>query len=119
MTRKYWLSLTPSMLLATAIILSTLVASLATKSGWLVLTAPLLLSLAVVGADALHRRLSGASSHPSPAALILGVSFLLAGVLVTSRDPGLVKTLIPLIGVTAWATLLLRPDNRREICSAI
>ena len=118
MTRKYWLSLTPSILLASALILSTLVASLAAKSGLLVLTAPLLLALAVVGADILASRLSGASSGPSPAALILGAAFVLAGLLVTLRDPNLVKTLMPLVGVTAWIALL-RPAARRNPCLGI
>jgi len=119
MTKKYWLNQTPSLLLAAAIILSTLIAALAAKSAWLVLAAPALLAVAVVAADALNSRLHGASSRPSTAALILGASFLLAGLLVTSRDPGLVETIIPLIGAAAWATLLLRPDNRSKTCSAV
>jgi hypothetical protein len=118
MTRNYWLNLTPSILVASAVILSTQVASLAAKSGWLVLTAPLLLALAVVGADILASRLSGTSSGPSPAALILGATFLLASLLVTLRDPNLVKTLIPFIGVTAWVALL-RPTARRNPCLGI
>jgi hypothetical protein len=119
MIKKYWLSLTPSMLIALAIILSSLVAVLAAKSTWLVLAAPALLALAVAAADALNSRLRGGSFRPSPAALILGASFLLAGLLVTFRDPSLIKTLIPIVGVSAWTTLLLRPENRRNACAAL
>lgn len=116
MTRKYWLTQTPSMLLASAIILSTLIAALAANSGWLVMAGPLLLALAVVAADLLASRLSGSSARPSSAAVILGISFVFAGLLVTLREPILVKTLIPIIGVTAWATLLLRPASRQHAC---
>jgi hypothetical protein len=109
MTRKYWLDLTPSLLVGIGIILATLVAVLAAKSGSLILAAPLVLALAVVGADVLARRLRGASSGLSPAALILAAAFLLAGAIVASRDPSLVSSLIPIIGVTAWVALLMRP----------
>ena len=119
MTKKYWLSLTPSMVIALAIILSSLVAVLAAKSTWLALAAPALLALAVAAADALNSRLRGRSFRPSPAALILAASFLVAGLLVTFRDPHLVKSLIPIVGVCAWTTLLLRPENRRNACTTI
>lgn len=116
MTRKYWLALGPSLLIATAIVVSTLIAALAARSGWLVLAAPLLLALAVISADVLNSRLQGTRSVPSPAALILAGAFLLAGWIVAQSDPSLVKTLIPVIGVTAWVTLLSRPDRRRKTC---
>ena len=119
MARKYWLELTPSVLLACAIILSSRIAVLAAKSTWLLFLAPALLAVAVVGADALNSFLHGESSRPSPGALILGATFLLAGSLVTLRDPSLVKTHIPIVGSCAWVTSLLRPDNRRKTCSAI
>lgn len=112
MTRKYWLELGPSFVVGSGIILSTFVAALAAKSGWLVLGGPLLLALAVVGADVLDSKLRGKSSSPSPAALITGGTFLLAGAIVV-RDPNLVATLIPIVGMAAWV-VLLRPENRRK-----
>jgi hypothetical protein len=118
MPKKSWLNLTPSLLLASAIILSTLVAAPSANSPWLLLLAPAILAIAVVVADALNSRLHGQSSHPSPAALLLGVAFLLAGALVTFRDPALVKTLMPLLGITAWPALSLRADARRKTCAA-
>ena len=111
MTQRYWLDLTPSLLVGTAIVFATSVAVLAVKSGWLVLAAPLILVLAIVGADVLARRLRGPSSGPSPAALILGATFLLAGAIVTFRDPSRVSTLIPIVGVAAWVILLMRPGT--------
>lgn len=116
MTRKYWLDLGPSLLIATAIVVSTLIAALAGRSGWLVLASPLLLALAAVGADVLNSRLQGHPSGPSRASLILGGAFLLAGWIVAQSDPALVKTLIPVSGVSAWVTLLPRSGRRRKPC---
>jgi hypothetical protein len=116
MTRKYWLGLSPSLLVGAGIVVSTLIAVRAAGSGWWVLAGPLLLALAVVSADLLDSRLRGESSGPSWAALILGGAFLLAGSIVTHRDPSLVKTLIPVLGTASWVTLLLRPAGRRRTC---
>ena len=119
MPSKSWLNLTPNLLLASAIVLSTLIAARSVNSQELLLLAPTILALAVVAANALDSRLRGESSRPSPAAIILGFSFLLAGALVTFRDPAQVKTLMPLVGVTAWPALFLRPNARRKTCAAI
>jgi hypothetical protein len=119
MTRKYWPDLGPSLLVGAGIVAATFVAVLATESGWLVLAGPLLLALTVVGADVLGSRLRGKPSRPSWTVLFLGGSFLLAGVIVALRDPSLVKTLIPVVGVTAWPALLLRPGSPRKTCRGI
>jgi hypothetical protein len=119
MTRKYWLALSPSLLLAGGIIASTLLAALAAKSGWLVLAGPLLLALTVVSADVLSSRLQGESARPSGAALILGGTFLLAGSIVAHRDPSLVKTLLPVVGAASWVTILLRSEGGRKACREI
>jgi hypothetical protein len=119
MTRKHWLDLGPSLLVAAGILLSTLLAGLAARSGWLVLAGPLLLALAVVSADLLSARLRGKSARPSPAALLLAGSFLLACAIVALRDPGLVKTLPPILGGAAWVALLRRDGGRRRTCRAV
>ncbi len=118
MTRKYWLDLGPSLLVGAGIVLSTLIALLAAKSGWWVLTGPLLLALAVVSADVWDSRLRGKSSRPSWAALILGGAFLMAGLIVTLRDPSLVKTLLPIFGALCSVTLLFRSEGQRKSCMA-
>jgi uncharacterized protein YqgC (DUF456 family) len=116
MTRKSWLNLTPSLLIAIAILASTYIAGLTQKSGWLFLAAPLLMSLAILGADVLNSRLKGRSpSGPSRAALISAGSFLLSCLIVSFIDRNLVKTVIPLIGATGWVSLL-RPNNQRKAC---
>ena len=122
MARNRWYDLGPSLLLGVGIVGSALVAALAAKyrwgsEGW-VLIGPLFLGLAVVGADALKARLSGQSFRPSHAALLVGGAFLLAGSIVTLRDPGLFKTLIPLLGAASWVALLVPPDPQRRPCGA-
>lgn len=119
MTRRYWLDLGPSLLVGAGIVAAMFVAALAAESGWLVLAGPLLLALTVVGADVLGSRLRERSSRPSWTALFIGGSFLLAGLIVALRDPSLVKTLIPVIGVTAWPALMLRPGGSRKTCRGI
>jgi hypothetical protein len=118
MTRIFWRDLSSSLLVAIGILVSTFVAARAAGSGWLVLAGPLLLALAVVGADVLNARLRGESSGPSWAALLMGGSCLLAGLIVTLRDPSLVKTLMPIIGMAAWVTVL-RPENGSKACKGV
>ena len=114
MRRKHWLDLAPSFLVAAGIVVATLVTVRAAQSGWLILAGPLLLALAIVGADVLASKLKGKTLGPSWTALFLGGACLLAGFITTLRDPNLVKTLIPALGIASWVTLLLRPDARRK-----
>jgi hypothetical protein len=111
MTRNHWLDLTPSMLVAVGMVVATLISARAAEHRWLVLAGPLFLALAIVSADMLASRLGGKSSSPSWAALLMGSSCLLASLIVTLRDPILVKTFIPVIGIASWVSLpfALRP----------
>lgn len=115
MARKYWLNLTPSLLMAAGILLSTYVAKLTVKSGLLVLVAPLLLSLTILAADILCSRLRGKPSGPSLAAQLLAGSFLMASLIVI-RDPAMVKILIPINGAAGWVALQ-RPNKQRNTCT--
>jgi hypothetical protein len=119
MKRKYWLGLAPSLVVGTGIVASTYLAVLAAGYGLMVLIGPLLLAFAIVSADILDSRMRRLSSSPSPAALIMGSTFMMAGLIVALRDPGLTKTLIPIMGTAAWVVLLLRPENRRKTCAEI
>jgi hypothetical protein len=116
MTRKHWLVLGPSLFAAVGIIVSTLIAKLAAESGWWVLTGPLFLAFAILGVDVLSSRLRGKPSRPSPVALMLAGAVLLASVIVALRDPGLVKELLPVLGVASWMPLLMLPESRRRSC---
>lgn len=115
MARKLRIDLGPALMVGVGILVSTFVAALATA--WWVLAAPVLLALAVVGADVVRSRLRGMTSGPSPTALLLTGAILLAGLSVTLRDPALVKTLLPLVGAAAWAVLLPHSRNRRTPCA--
>ncbi|HTD28992.1 MAG TPA: hypothetical protein VK660_06340 [Xanthomonadaceae bacterium] len=118
--RNHWIQLGPSAILAAGIIGSTLASVLAAKSGCLVLAGTSLLAVSLVGADALHARLTGKRSGPSTAALLLAGAFVLAGAIVGFRDPRAVASLIPFSGSAAWATLfLLRPKSGPSACSGI
>jgi hypothetical protein len=119
MTRKSRLDLGPSLLLAVGMVGSTFIAGRAAHAGWWVLAGPLLLALSAVGADVLSSRLRGRSSGPSAAALILGSALFLAGWIVALRDPGLVKALIPDLGVAAWIVVLLPSKGERKPCREV
>ncbi|MEP6898518.1 MAG: hypothetical protein ABI870_08315 [Rhodanobacter sp.] len=93
-------------------ILSTFIAGRTAGAGWLVLAGPLLLGLALLGADALQGQLRGKPARPAPAAWLLAGTCLLAGLLVMLRDPDRVQAFIPGIGTAAWVTLL-RPGSRK------
>ncbi len=115
MTRKYWLHLSPSLLVASGIIVGSLVAVRTDQTGWMALAGPLVLALAVVSADIVNSRLRGKSSGPSAASLLLAGGFMLASSILASSNPGVVKTLIPIMGAGSWAVLLL-PSDKRETC---
>jgi hypothetical protein len=118
MARKFWRDLSASMLVAVGILVSTFVAARVAGSGWLVLAGPLILALAVVGADVLNARLRGESSSPSWAVLLMGGACLLAGLIVAFRDPASVKAFMPIIGMAAYVTVL-RPESGRKACRNI
>lgn len=120
MTRNHWIDLGPGLVVGIAIVVSTWVTMRAAELGWLVLAGPLGLALGMVSADMLRARLKGKSARPSAAALLMGSTFLLAGLIAMLRDPGLVATLIPTTGSVAWVTIfLLRPEGRRTACNQI
>jgi uncharacterized membrane protein YwaF len=116
MMPKHWYELTSSLLVAAGIILATFVAKRVDGSGFVVLAAPLMMALTVVGADMLNSRLRGGSPRPSWGALIMGAAVLLSSWILITRDPGLVKTMLPLTGTTSWVVLLSRAEDRRKIC---
>jgi hypothetical protein len=117
MTRKHWLELAPSLLAGAGIFASTCVASLAMASGWLVLVGPLLLATVLVGVVMLESRTTGRSPDAYAAAVLLGVSFVLAGLILFLRGSDHVVEFIPIMGAAGWVTLLPRPAKHRTSCT--
>lgn len=116
MTKRFGPLLLPALLVASGIVLATLLAVHAQGSLWLALAAALLLTLVVLAADALEAWIQEGKPRVSAPAWILGASFLLAGVLVGVQDPGKVKTLMPLLGTVSWVVLLTRVEEQRRAC---
>jgi len=116
MTGKYWLGLGPSLLVGVGILVATFVAKRAVAYGWWVLAGPLLLALAILGADLLASRLRGQYSAPSWAALFLAGACLLASLIVAFREPSHVSSFIPVIGITSWIALPRLRRPRTLLC---
>ena len=118
MTRKDLLYFGPSLTLAVGIVGSAFIAKRTAGSGAWLLAGPLLLALAVVGADAWASRWRGGPARPSWAAVILGGSFLLASLTVGLRDPGLVRESLPVLGAIGWAALFWESGSRGRTCGS-
>lgn len=116
MARKNGSRLGSSLLLAGGIMASAIIAVAPADSGWLVLTAPLLLAFTVLGVDVMESWPTEKSTVPSVAAWLLAGSILSAGLLTALRDPELVKSLIPVIGGAGFVLLMRRPEGRRQVC---
>ena len=117
MTRKPWIHLVPAVLLAVGIIVSAAIAKQMSDTGWLVLAAPLLLGLTIVGADALGSRLRGEQFVPSWIGLVMAASFLAACLIVALVDPTRVALLIPVLGgACAGSMVAVRPASRHMAC---
>lgn len=117
MTRKDWIHLVPAVLLAVGILVSTAVAVRTSDSGWLILAAPLLMALTIVGADALASRLRGESFVPSWISLLLGAAFLVACLIVAVGDSTQVVAMIPILGGgCAGGMYALGATGRRTAC---
>jgi|HubBroStandDraft_4_1064222.scaffolds.fasta_scaffold1012944_2 hypothetical protein len=114
MTGKSWLGLGPSLLVAVGIIVATFVAVRAAGYGSWVVAGPLLLALAILGADMLASHQRGTSAGPSWPALFLAGACMLAGLIITLREPSRVAEAIPLIGMASWITLVRLPRTRTK-----
>ena len=117
MARTHGLELGPSLLVGVGIIASTCAASLAEASGWLVLAGPLLLAFVLVGAVLLGSRAAGRLPDMFAAAVLVGVSFVLASLILIVRGGSHVTEFIPIMGAAGWVTLLPRRGNRRALCT--
>lgn len=111
MHRAVWI---PSLLLATALLAATALA--ARVGGAWSLVGLALLSISVVGAGLLRRRLAG--SGPSiGVAVFLAIVTMLSGWVVYASHPEMVAAMMPILGGTGVFVLFddpVRPGCRRE-----
>ena len=112
MSRARLLDLVPSLILALGMLASSGIAVITSASGWLVMTGPLVMVLAMAGASLVDYRLSGAYPGTLRVTLILGAVILLAGAIVAGRDPGRVATLLPILGASATLPLIINAARR-------
>ena len=101
-----------SSLTALVMIVSYSIATLEVEMGGEILAGPLVLALAFLGADMAESRRRGSSLRPSFIATILAGTILVSSLIVTLRDPRLLLTFIPVIGITLWFPLFLRRSPR-------
>jgi uncharacterized integral membrane protein len=115
MKKKRWLlDLAPGLLVGLGLIAASLIATLTLERGGWILAGPLVLALALLGADMAESRRRGSSLRPSFTAMILACTILISSLIVTTRDPRLLLTFLPVIGVTLWFPLFYQP--RRAPC---
>lgn len=95
-------TLLPAFALAAAALLATWIAVHAGGSPWTVLAAPLLLALAMFATDLWQAHLQGLPLRPSQGVLMLGVSVVIAALIVGIGNPRQVQELMPvLVAVSA------------------
>ena len=109
MNRLTRYGLVPSLLLAVGVLASTIVASQLSDS-WLTLVGAVIMAVTLIGAGAMIPQSEGVRRKAMQSAIILGAALLLASVIVVSRDPALLATLMPILaGGVAAATVLTVP----------
>jgi len=88
----------PALLIAAGVIGGTVLSLITESAGWLVMSGPLLLSLAVLGSNVLQHRLEGVPSGRFRQTLTLAASVLLASTLVAWNAPESVAIMLPILG---------------------
>ena len=105
--------LAPSLFVAAGIVFSTLLA--AVLHGWLVLAGPVVLAIAVLGANVWQSQ----SRRPSAAAIVLAAACIVASVIVALDNPAGVKLLLPTMGVAAWVAMVPPFGARHRTCRGV
>lgn len=105
-----------ALFLAVAMLVATLLVVAAPRAPWTAVAAPLLLVLALTGADLVHRRRSGRGSWPSPSVLLVSAGILVACGIVASRNLESLAEMFPVLGSCAAVPALLRHERARASC---
>jgi hypothetical protein len=104
--------------LAAAVLAAAALAVMAPRAPWTAVAGPLLLVLALVGADVVQRRRAGRRPLPSASALLVAAAIAVACVIVASSGLDRLGGMIPVFGGCAAIPLILRRDGARRRDSA-
>ena len=96
-------------ILATAIIMGTLLSVVTSSLRWLVLSGPLLLAVATFGVGVLYNRFYQPSRGRLWTSLIIGVTIITASAIVAQNDPDYVAQMLPIIGAGTVVVLMNFP----------
>lgn len=109
-------TLLPAFVLAAGALVATWIAVHAGGSPWTALAGPLLLALAILAADAWEAHLQGQPLRPSQGVLMLGVSVVLAALIVGVGNPRQVQELMPVLSAVAAVAISSRYRTRPSRC---
>ena len=107
-----WLRLSPALLLALGILLTSWMS--AALPAHLYLVAPAVLALFVVAASALARRVQAVPRTHLLGALVYALAILAGSALTALKDPALVSDLLPILGASAVVVIL--DDRSSRAC---
>jgi hypothetical protein len=110
------LSNLPALVLALALLVASALARAALFVPWAAGAGPLLLVLALVGADAIYRRRLGLSGRPSSSTLLLAATFLVACGIVATGGVKPLAVMIPILGSGVAVSVILRYEGTRTSC---
>ena len=113
---KVWRGLIPGLVIGFGIVAASLVAKRTADAGLWVLTAPVVLMVAIFAADVLAAAESGRKRRPSAGAWILAATCLIDCLILGAKGRRVAEA-IPLLGTVAWLVLLL-PNSRSQVCSS-
>lgn len=114
MNNRRWIEVLPGLVIGVGILVASFVAK-ATEHSFL-LAGPLLLALSVLAADSLNARLLGLPRRPGAAALIMGGSIALTGLLLMVSDAHLMLSMLPVVGAVSWIALRRETPQTRWHC---
>jgi hypothetical protein len=100
--------LAPALWVAAGILSASALAAAAPHAAWTAVVCPLLLVLALLGADLIQRRRSGGGSSPSPGVLLLAVAVPVACGILAFRNPAGLAEMLPILGCGAAVPVIVR-----------
>ena len=112
-------TLLPALALAAAALVATWIAMHAGGSPWTVLAAPLLLALAILTTDIWQAHLQEQPLRPSQGVLMLGVSVVVAALIVGVGNPRQVQELMPVLIAVSAAAIGTRQRMRHGSCFGV